>query len=207
MAQSSRRWGLRVTALVVAVGAALFSVAPAASAATTATVGCTQRTVSQKFLKVDGDTNYYFTAPGGTFESGAPGWSLTNTRIGWGWGNERYYVNGPGHSTSLFVNSGGKAVSPVFCNQLGEGSLRFFVRGSAGARVHLHIDATSNTGGNVSTVDWEMTVPSNGDWKAPNGIQVPYLYEGNYENLQVSFTAISGWVMVDDVEIDPWRSL
>jgi hypothetical protein len=170
-------------------------------------VGCTTRTLAQKFQSVDGDSNYYFTAPAGTFESGAPGWSLTNATIGYGWGNERYYVNGEGQSTSLFLWPGGTSLSPVFCNQLGEGSLRFFYAGSAGARVHVHIDATSNTGGNVSTLDWEMTVPDNGSWAAAKGIQMPSLYSGNYENVQLRFTAISGWAMVDDVEIDPWRSL
>jgi hypothetical protein len=206
MAHSSRRWSLRAVTLLVAAGAALAGWAPAANAATTATVGCSTRTSAQKFRTVDGDSNYYFTAPAGTFESGAPGWSLTNTLIGWGWGNEPYHVNGPG-STSLFVNSAGSALSPIFCNRLGESSLRFFYAGSTRARVHLHIDATSNTGGNLSTLDWEMTVPANGGWAAANGIQMPDLYNGNYENVQLRFTALNGWVMVDDVEIDPWRSL
>lgn len=206
MAHSSRRWTLRAAAFVAVAGAALAAGTPASSAATTATVGCTTRTVAQKFQNIDRDPNNYFTAPGGTFEGGAPGWSLTNTWIGAGWGNEPYHVNGAG-STLLFINSGGNALSPIFCNQLGEGSMRFFMAGSAGARVHLHIDATSNTGGNVSTLDWEMAVPDNGGWVSYKGIQMPNLYSGNYENVQLRFTAVNGWALLDDVEIDPWRAL
>jgi hypothetical protein len=206
MAGSLRGWSLRAVAFVAVAGAALAVGAPAASAATTATVGCTTRTVAQKFQSVDGDSSNYFTAPGGTFESGAPGWSLTNTWLGSGWGNEPYHVDGA-CSSLLYLNSGGSALSPIFCNRLGEGSMRFFFAGGAGARVHLHIDATSNTGGNVSTLDWEMPVPDKGGWVSYKGIQMPNLYSGNYENIQLRFTAINNWAVIDDVEIDPWRSL
>jgi hypothetical protein len=98
-------------------------------------------------------------------------------------------------------------VSPIFCNQQSEPSLRFFYKGSAGARVHLHIDVTNSVSNNVSTLDWEMTVPSNGSWVAADGIMTPYLYSSGTENVQLRFTAINGSVQVDDVEIDPWRTL
>lgn len=38
-------------------------------------------------------------------------------------------------------------------------------------------------------------------------IWLPYLYVGNYENIQLTFTAFNNWVTIDHVEIDLWRSL
>lgn len=190
--------GLAVLASVAVTGA------PAAQAATTATVACTTRTVAQKFLSVDGDTNSYFTAPAGTFESGTSGWSLASAGVVLG--NEPRFVNGLTNTRSLQVQAGGKAVSPIFCNKYGERSIRFFYKGTPGARVHLHIDVSNAATDNRSTLDWETTVPLVG-WGAASGIMVPDLYSQGYENLQLTFTAIGGAVNVDDVEVDPFKPL
>jgi hypothetical protein len=198
---------LLTVSLVTAV--ALGSPVAAASAstttaATTTVISCSSRTTGQKFLKVDGDSNAYFTAPSGTFESGTTGWSLTSASVVAG--NETYAVNGTGQSKSLQVRSAGKAVSPLFCNQYGERSIRFFYKGTSGAHVHLHIDVSNSSTNNRSTLDWETQVPASG-WGVANGIMVPDLYSQGYENLQLTFTAPVGSVQVDDVEIDPWKSL
>lgn len=199
----TRRWSGRALALVVVAIAGFGSSVSTASAASTATVACTTRTTAEKFFAVDGDTNLYFTAPSGTFESGAAGWSLTNASVVAG--NEPHYVDGAGQAKSLQVASGGKAVSPLFCNQFGERSIRFFYKGSSGARVHLHIDVSNSSTNNTSALDWEIGVPQTG-WGVSTGIMVPDLYSQGYENLQLSFTAVGGSVQVDDVEIDPWKT-
>ena len=197
------RWFSRALAVSLAGLAGLGVAAPTAGAATTASVPCSARSTAQKFLAVDGDSAQYFTAPSGTFEAGAPDWALTSTQVVTG--NEPRYVNGAG-TRSLKIGSGGKAVSPIFCNQYGEQSIRFFYSGTAGARVHLHLDVTNSSTNNATTLDWEMTVPSSG-WAAANGIMIPYLYAQNQENLRITFTAIGGSVQVDDVEIDPFKPL
>ena len=153
---------------------------------------------------MDGDPNAYFTAPGGTFESGATGWTLSGASVVAG--NESRYVNGSGHAKSLQVLWGGRAVSPIFCNQYGERSIRFFYKGTVGARVHLHIDVTNSATDNRSTLDWEAVVPLLG-WGTATAIMVPDLYSQGYENLQLTFTAVAGTVVVDDVEIDPFKPL
>ena len=190
--------GLAVLASVAVTGV------PAAQAATTATVACTTRTTAQKFKAVDGDTNAYFTAPSGTFESGTPGWSLSAASVVLG--NESRFVNGLTHTRSLQVLAGGKAVSPIFCNKYGERSIRFFYKGTPGARVRLHIDVSNSATDNWSTLDWETTVPLLG-WGTANGIMVPDLYSQGYENLQLTFSAVGGTVVVDDVEVDPFKPL
>lgn len=191
------------TAAVVVLAAAVGAGSPA-QAATTASVGCTARATAQKFKAVDGDPNAYFTAPGGTFESGATGWTLSGASVVAG--NESRYVNGSGHAKSLQVLWGGRAVSPIFCNQYGERSIRFFYKGTVGARVHLHIDVTNSATDNRSTLDWEAVVPLLG-WGTATAIMVPDLYSQGYENLQLTFTAVAGTVVVDDVEIDPFKPL
>lgn len=116
-----RREGiLRAAAFLAVAGTALALGVPSANAATTATVGCTTRTVAQEFVAVDRDAKYYYTAPGGTFENGAPGWTLSNATVGAGLGNEPFHVNGAGNSL-LKIRAGGSAKTPIFCNALGEG--------------------------------------------------------------------------------------
>jgi hypothetical protein len=210
--QPATRWTRRALALTAVATAALGFSASTANAATTtsstssttSTIACATRTTAQKFLAVDGDNNAYFTSPAGTFESGATGWSLTSASVVSG--NESRYINGSGQTKSLQIGSGGKAVGPQFCNQYGERSIRFFYKGASGARVHLHIDVSNSSTSNKSTLDWEIGVPSSG-WGAANGIMVPDLYSQGYENLQLTFTALGGSVQVDDVEIDPWKTL
>jgi len=205
LSTSSRTRGMRRALTLTAAAGLMAAWVPSASAATTATVPCTTRTAAQKFLKVDGDTNSYFTAPSGTFEAGTSGWTLGNSAVVTG--NELSYVNGAGQSKSLKINSGTTVVSPNFCIQQGEPSLRFFYKGTPGAVIHLHIDVTTSTSNLVSPLDWQMTVPANGSWVAANGLMTPYLnYAGN-QNMQLKFTASNGSVQIDDVEVDPWKSI
>jgi hypothetical protein len=205
MAVMSGRRTVRELALGVVVAGVLFgSGVTSAAAATTATVACSSRTVAQKFQKVDGDTRSYFTAPSGSFESGTSGWVLSGAAVGSG--NETRYVNGTSNAKSLVISSGGTATAPIFCNQSNEPSLRFFFKGSSGARVRLHIDVTSSTSNSLAPLDWEMPVSANGSWSAANGIDTP-LIAGSTSNVQLRFTAVSGTVQVDDIEVDPWRSL
>jgi hypothetical protein len=136
---------------------------------------------------------------------GSTGWSLGGGSVVAG--NESWSINGTGQSTSLTIDSGGTAVSPIFCNQKSEPSIRFFYKGSSRPRVHLHIDVTDTTTHQVSPLDWEMTVPGNGSRASANGIMTPYLYTQSTENGQLRFTASSGSVQIDDIEIDPWRAL
>jgi hypothetical protein len=205
MAHTTRRRTAMVLATTALTAALLGSWSSTASAATTPSVPCAPRTATQKFLAVDGDINSYFTAPSGTFESGTTGWALARSSVVTG--NEPKAINGSRHTKSLKVDSGGSAVSPIFCNQEGEPSIRFFYKGTTGARIHLHIDVTNGTSNLVSPLDWEMTVPAGGRWAAANGIMTPYLYASGTENVQLRFTAINGSVQIDDIEIDPWKSI
>ena len=77
-----RRTGF-FTAIAIAAVAAAF-VSSAAQAAS-----CASRTLTSPFSKF-GDTNQYFLAPSGSFESGASGWALSNAAIASG--NDSFHL-------------------------------------------------------------------------------------------------------------------
>jgi hypothetical protein len=74
------------------------------------------------------DPMEYTLIPGGTFESGAPGWGLWGAGVVAG--NEPWYVHGPHESRSLDLPPGASARTPVVCAGLEEPTLRFFARAS-----------------------------------------------------------------------------
>ncbi len=76
-----------------------------------------------------GDKAEYSLLQGGSFESGAPGWSLSNAKVVGG--NESYNVAGGSHS--LAIQPTGIAVSPSFCVSIENPSFRFFARQTSGS--------------------------------------------------------------------------
>src|SRR5947209_10660037 len=102
-------------AMLAATGsvAMLAAVAPSAQAGllSLATGPCGQQEY-QPFTQW-GDSAAYVQVPGGTFESGATGWSLHGGAAVIS-GNESYKVSGPG-SHSLSLPSGSSATSPEQC--------------------------------------------------------------------------------------------
>ena len=76
------------------------------------------------------DLASYTLLPGGTFEDGAQGWSLTGARVVAG--NEPFNVHGPGETQSLSLPAGSTATSPAICVGLLHPTMRFFGRGSGG---------------------------------------------------------------------------
>ncbi|HVV51290.1 MAG TPA: hypothetical protein VHO06_16595 [Polyangia bacterium] len=104
------------------------------SPSTKTSTGCPAASVSQPFRSL-GDEASYFPVPGGTFEEGTAGWSLTNATIGTG--NESYNVVGGTHSLAIAPN--GIAVSPAFCVSKEDPSLRLFARQTSGSWAVLNV--------------------------------------------------------------------
>lgn len=200
----SHRTGSAATVVALAL-AVVASTAGSAAAATTPELPCVSRDTARKFRPVDGDPRRYFTAPSATFESGTPGWQLAGASVVDG--NESWSINGPGQVRSLQVTPGGSAASPNFCVQLDETRLRFFFRGEAGARVHLRVEVTNDRSDRLKTLDWEQPVAADGSWTPSRSVLAPRLRPGHRENLRLIVTAVGGAVQVDDIEIDPWRTM
>ena len=156
----------RAKALVPALlGAGLLvGVAPAAASA------CETAPQSKPFERFC-DTYSYGLAPGGSFESGAAGWSLANSAVTTG--NESYAVAGGSHALAIQPN--GVAVSPAFCVTTANTSLRFFARQTSGSWAVLNVSLrwTDNAGRSHETTVGSLQ--SGSSWKPSSALQLEHV--------------------------------
>jgi hypothetical protein len=194
-----------VTAAVLALGVI---VAPAASAASLGSLltpvalltgksdPCSGRVLSQPFAPWS-DSATYFPAPGGTFESGAPGWTLTGGAAVTPGGNS-YLSDG----SALSLPAGASATSPAICVDLGSPTVRAFTNSSRGTVVVSVIAAgLSLTVGTISPA---------GAWRpTPTMVfltnTLAILSATGTTTASFRFTAVGGDAKVDDVYVDPYR--
>src|SRR3954454_5087986 len=119
---------------LVAAGAAIaafaVSAAPASAGVLVSTArSCSQNSLSQPFTGF-GDRAWYTSVPGGSFESGAPTWTLSGgAKIVSG--NEPWLVGGRSQSRALSLPAGATATSPALCVGIGEPTLRYFAKSSS----------------------------------------------------------------------------
>jgi hypothetical protein len=172
------------------------------------TTSCAGQTLSTPFTRWL-DPMQYTLLPGGSFESGAPGWKLSGASVVNG--NESWKVGGATHAKSLRLTSGSSAVSAPICVGLEHPTLRFFAKKNSGllstltvsARVQLQLGGTLDVPIGV--------VLAGGQWTPT----LPFLYLGNLLPLlpgqytPVSFVfrpLLGGDWQIDDVYVDPMRS-
>jgi hypothetical protein len=201
----------RITFLAAVAGSALAAglVSPAAQAAT-----CASRTTVTPFASL-GDTNTYFLAPGGSFEGGAPGWSLSNAATGAG--NEPFFFHGSADTTSLRVS--GSATSPAFCITRNDPQLRFVARSmptaSGGNYSQLSVSVVvRNAAGSQATFYLGQLQPEGSAWFVSPALQYGSLLDGwlfgsdgtGTATMHVQFTVAGqgGTWFVDDLYVDPF---
>jgi hypothetical protein len=188
-------------AAAAACCAVLVTAAPASADVTSCTVPATTQALS-----VLGDTANYVLLPGGSFETGAPGWSLNGASIAPG--NEPWHVGAPSDSQSLSIQPGGSATSMTVCGNNAFPSFRFFAKsanGSAGSTLHVGVQwsglygsgyrelGTLNGSGYAS---WQPTPSLALGSLVPTGITL---------NVKFVFTADAGSAWnVDDIYVDPY---
>jgi hypothetical protein len=196
------------TLLIAAVSSLSAIVAPAAGAAdlgslltpvalvTGKAAPCTGRVLSQPFAPW-GDSASYFPAAGGSFEGGAPGWSLTGGASVQAGGNP-FLSSG----SSLSLPAGSSATSPSICVDLGSPTMRAFSNAQSGYVA-------------VSVLAAGLTLPvgvitSRGSWQ-PTPIFIMLantlgiLTPTGTTNVSFRFTAVGGAARLDDVYVDPYR--
>jgi hypothetical protein len=111
---------------------------------------CPSATMVQPFGNW-GDTDSYFLAPGGTFEAGLTGWTVSGAKLVHA--NESYYVDSSRDRYSLSLPSGSKATSPSICVTTQTPDLRFFVLNTGSAASVLNVNMTyTNMQGKATTV-------------------------------------------------------
>ena len=165
---------------------------------------CAPKPVSQPFKSVDGDAASYMLMPGGTFESGAPGWSLSNARVVTG--NESFHVHAGGDSKSLSLSQGGSVTSPTICVGLEHPTMRFFAR-SSGLLPVLSVEVIVRTSLGLKLPVPLGVVTPRSSWRPTQRFIVLAnllpLLPGNYTPVSFRFTAVTGSWWIDDVYVDP----
>jgi hypothetical protein len=191
---------LALAAIVVpSAGAASTPILQAPVAALTGkAAACQGRVLSQPFSAF-GDAATYFPVANGSFENGAPGWTLAGGAAVRDGGDP--FVPGSA-GFSLDLPAGSSATAPASCVDLGSPTLRFFTR------------ATGSTI-TVSVIAGALTLPigvirPTGAW-APSptlllvtnvlGLVTP----SGTLNAAFRFSSSGGDARIDDVLIDPYR--
>jgi hypothetical protein len=191
----------RATFAALLAAALLALVLPALAAAECARSSST----SNAFARF-GDEADYVLAPGGSFETGTPGWTLSGAGVVQG--NESFNLVHGSHS--LAIAPYGSAVSPWVCVSSEYPSFRFVVRrlsGSPGDTLDVSLRWVNLLGITVNTSVASLT--SGSQWSPTPVLQlgdsVPLWLPGTSLNLAVVFSASGGatWA-VDDVYIDPY---
>lgn len=202
------RLGRLATLAALAIGtiAALPSTASAGLVVKT-TASCEQQATSKPFSRW-GDNRDYTLAPGGSFESGAPGWSLSGASVVSG--NESFYVGGSSHRYSLRLDPGETATSPEICVGLEHPVIRLFARNNRLLLSTLSVEVIARTSlGLKVAVPVGLVLPRS-SWKPTPAYLVVAnllpLLPDNYTPVAFRFRAIGfGSWWIDDFYVDPRR--
>jgi hypothetical protein len=158
---------------------------------------------SFKVFQPWGDGSNYALMPGGSFEDGTPGWSLSGGAKTIA-GNESFYLNTKYDKKSLYMPSGSTATSPTMCFAAGDWHLRFVNKGSGQVRVTVHVNSLLG----LLTVLDGGTVKPGATW-APSP-KVGLLLTNvtgllTTKAISIRLTASGGTAQVDDAYLDPWK--
>jgi hypothetical protein len=130
----------RAVALASTLTVGLFAVVTATAQAGVLSVlpgSCGSQPQSQPFAAW-GDGASYTPVPGGSFETGAAGWTLAGGAAVTP-GNESYNVQGGSQSLSLPTHS--SALSPMSCTSIYHPTVRFFLRNTGDPSSRLTVQA------------------------------------------------------------------
>lgn len=197
----ARRLGIAVSACFVALGSS------AASALAGTPAGCAPSPTSTPFAQF-GDSAEYSLVPGGSFESGAPGWSLTNSTVVSG--NESYEVGGG--TQSLAIQPNGVAVSPSVCVSTADPTFRFFARRTSGSWGVLKVILRWTDSFGVTHDTTVAALQTGASWTPTSALKLagdlPLWQPGSTLSVKLVFQPEQhgGAWAIDDVYMDPRMS-
>jgi hypothetical protein len=150
----------------------------------------------------------YTLVPGGNFESGAPAWSLSKSKVVSG--NETFYVRSKKDARSLSLGASGVATSRPVCVGIDHPTMRFFARNRGLATSTLTVEVLfENSLGQVLALPIGVVPGLTPAWQPT----LPYLIVANLlpllpnEKTAVAFRfraiGIGGNWQIDDVFVDP----
>jgi hypothetical protein len=194
-----------LAAVTVAACVLLTVVAQAPAATATASV-CVTPKFGQVFLPWN-DSALYTLSPGGSFETGAAGWTLAGAAKVVA-GNEPYFVGGAGDRSSLSLPAGGSAVSAPMCVDRTYPSFRFFARNLGDARADLTVEVQWTESGAKKSSKTKLDKKAGGAWAPVKSLKLPAgaLSTGTLEPVTFRFTAVGagGAWQIDDLYVDPY---
>jgi hypothetical protein len=164
---------------------------------------CDNSALSQPFTQW-ADPNSYKLAPGGDFEHGTAGWSLTGGAAR-ARGSESFAVTGTTGSASLSLPDGSTAVSPQTCVNAAYPTFRLFARSDDPGAV-VDVSVVYNTVLGTTTIP-VGTVASSSDWQPTlpmlTGSAITGALSGGTASVALRFVARGGTTQIDDVYVDP----
>ena len=194
-----------LAAMAVAAGALWAGAAPATAAAATPAV-CVTPKFSQVFLPWR-DSALYTLSPGGDFETGLSGWTLSGGARTVA-GNETFYVGGARDRLSLSLRAGATAVSAPMCIDRTYPSFRFFARNTGSATSDLRVEVLWQESGATRRSDARLDKKAGALWTPVSSLRLPSgaLSTGTLEPVTFRFTAVGagGAWQIDDLYVDPY---
>ena len=192
-----------VGAVIAALGIAVLSGAPA-RAALISTDACDNATLTQPFSHWN-DANEYKLIPGGSFESGASGWTLSHGASIVS-GSEPFGAAGSVGASSVHLPAGASVTSPFTCVDAAYPTFRFFARNngllstvlvSVVYKPLLGIPIAVPVGAVLLSPSWSPSAPM------LTVSVLTGLLHGGTAPMAVRFTAVTGSSQIDDVFVDP----
>jgi len=198
------------TKLRVALGSAValallagFAHSASANANGNADARFCDRNSSPVFLPWNDHADYMLSA-GGSFEYGAPQWTLTGgAHIVHG--NEPFYIHSAQDLRSMSIPQGSSATSPMMCFSTGDWHFRFVARGTGRVRVTVRVRGLL---GVISILDGG-TMTLTDSWRPSARVSLLLTNVGGLlttRAISLRFTTLNGTAQIDDVYVDPWVS-
>jgi hypothetical protein len=193
-----------VGAVISALGIAVLSGAPA-KAALISTDACDNAALSQPFAHW-GDSNDYKLVPGGSFENGASGWTLSHG-ASIVKGSEPFGVTGSVGASSVNLPAGASVTSPFTCVDAAYPTFRFFARNNGLLSTVLvsvvyklpllGLEVAVPVGPVALSPTWSPSLPM------LTASVLTGLLHGGTVPMGIRFTAVTGSSQIDDVYVDP----
>jgi hypothetical protein len=188
--------------MVVGAFAAVLLIVAAPAAAHAA--ACPQGATSHPF-EAQGDFGSYALVPGGSFEGGAPGWSLDEAEVA-----EASQSASSAHAHYLHVKPHGEAVSPPFCVSSEYPSYRlYYEKTHGGQHAALNIALRYTDGSGEHEVSGDALEGEKRSWTLSPVLdlasRLPVSTPGSSVVVRFVFTGSgkSSWA-IDDIYVDPY---
>jgi hypothetical protein len=192
-----------VGAVISALGIAVLSGAPARAALIT-TDACDSAALSQPFSQWT-DSNEYKLVPGGSFEKGASGWTLSHGASIVS-GSEPFGVTGSVGASSVYLPAGASVTSPFTCVDAAYPIFRFFARNN-GLLSTVIVSVVYKPLLGIPVAVPVGTVALSSKWSPSmqmlTASVLTGLLNGGTTQMAVRFTAVTGSSQIDDVFVDP----